>query len=139
MREQPQRIREQRGNRQPGEHDRDRKGLRAVAGVAGRRRHARSDHADHDCRHRHVLGAPGVLVQHALREEHQHEQPGGQRRLDDHQRREQQRDDLQRPAEDRQAQAEQPTSSADQAPRERQAQVLFVRRLLGVERLQRDP
>jgi hypothetical protein len=110
-----------------------------VARVAWRSRQAGSHHPHDDRRHRQVLGAPGVLVQHPLREEHQHEQPGGERRLHDHQRREQQRDDLQRPAENRQARSEQPARATRQAPCERQAQVLIVGRLLRVHRLQGDP
>jgi hypothetical protein len=65
-----------------------------------------------------------MLVQHPLCEEHQHEQAGRERRLHDHQRRKQQRDDLQRPAEDRQPGAEQPASAAHQSPGECQAQML---------------
>lgn len=110
-----------------------------MAGVARRRGQPGADDADNDRRHREVLRAPGVLVEHALREEHQHEQAGGQRRLHDDQRREQQRDDLQRPAEDRQARTKQPARATHQAPGERQTQVLIVRRLLGIHRLQGDP
>ena len=69
----------------------------------------------------------------------EHEQAGRKRRLHHDQRREQQRDQLQRPAEDRQPRAEQPACAAQQAPGEREAQMLAVRRLLGVHRLQRDP
>jgi hypothetical protein len=137
--EQAQHVGEEAGEREPDKHERDRQVLRAVAGVAWRRRQARADHADHDRRHRQVLAASGVLVQHALREEHQHQQPRGERRLHDDQRREQQRDDLQWPAEYRQARAEQPARAAHQAPGERQAQVLIVGRLLGVHCLQGDP
>jgi len=139
MREQAQRVGEQRSDGQPDQHDRDREALRAVAGVAWGRRQARADDADDDRRHRDVLHAPCVLVQHALREEHQHEQAGRQRRLHDDQRRQQQGDELQRPADDRQARPQQPARAAHQAPGERQAQVLFVGRLLGVHRLQGDP
>ena len=82
---------------------------------------------------------PGVLAEHPLPDEQQHEQARGERRLHDDQRREQQRDHLQRPAEDRQARAEHPARALEQAPDQRQAQVLLVGRLLGVHRLQRDP
>jgi hypothetical protein len=139
MRQQAQRVGEQRGDGQAGEHDRDRQILRAVTGVAWRRRQARADDADDDRRHRQVLRAPGVLVQHALREEHQHEQARRERRLHDDQRRQQQRDELQRPADYRQAGSQQPAPAAHQAPGERQAQVLLMGRLLGVHRLQGDP
>jgi hypothetical protein len=106
MRQQSQRIREQARDAEPEQHERDREVLRAVAGYPWRRRQAGADHADHDRAHREVLAAPRVLVQHSLREEHQHEQAGCERRLHDDERREQQRDDLQRPAENRQPRAE---------------------------------
>jgi hypothetical protein len=139
MRQQAQGVGEQSRDAEPEQHERDREVLRAVAGGSRRRRQAGADHADHDRCHRQVLAPPGVLAQHPLREEHQHEQSGGERRLHDDERREQQRDDLQRPAEDRQRRAEQPARAAQEAPGERQAQVLAGRRVLGVERLQRDP
>lgn len=137
--EQTQRVGGQAGQGQRHEDDRDRQILRAVTGVTRRRRQAGSDHADHDRRHRQVLRAPGVLVQHPLGEEHQHEQSRGERRLHDDQRRQQQRDDLQGPAEYRQRRAEQPARAPHEPPDERQAQVLFLRRFLGVHRLQGDP
>jgi hypothetical protein len=65
-----------------------------------------------------------MLVQHSLREEHQYQQPGRERRLHDHQRRQQQGDELQRPAEDGEGGAEQPAPAAHKTPGERQAQVL---------------
>lgn len=102
-------------------------------------RQARPDHADHDRAHRQVLVSPGVLAQHPLAEEHQHEQARGERRLNDYERCQQQRDQLQRPAQDRQASAQQPAPTSRQAPREREAQVLHAGRLLGVHRLQGDP
>lgn len=139
MRQQSQRIREQARDAKPEQHERDSEVLRAVAGDSRRRCQAGADHADHDRAHREVLAAPRVLVQHPLREEHQHEQTGCERRLHDDERREQQRDDLQRPAEDRETRAEQPACAAQQAPGEREAQMLAGRRVLGVERLQRDP
>jgi hypothetical protein len=80
-----------------------------------------------------------MLAEHALREEHQHQQTGGEGRLHDHQWSEQQGQHLQRPAQDRQAGAGQPAGSPEQAPGERQAQVLLVGRLLGIHRLERDP
>jgi hypothetical protein len=137
--EQAQRVWQQACHREREQDDRDREILRAVAGVPRRRRQPGADDAKHDRGHRDVLVAPDVLVQHALREEQQHEQAGGQGRLHDDERREQQRDDLQRPADDRQARSEQPAPAAHEAPDERQAQVLAVGRLLGVHRLQRDP
>jgi hypothetical protein len=80
-----------------------------------------------------------VLAEHALGDEHQHEQAGGERRLNDDERSQQQREHLQRPAEDRQTGAEQPTCTPHEPPGEREAQMLIVRRLLGVHRLKGDP
>lgn len=137
--EHAQHVGDQAGERERGEHDRDRELLGGVGGAARGGKQPGADHADHDCPDRHVLIAPSVLAQHALGEQHQHEQPRGQRGLHHDQRREQQREHLQRPAEDRQARAEQPARAADQAPGERQAQMLLVGRLLGVHRLQGDP
>jgi hypothetical protein len=86
-----------------------------------------------------VLVTPGVLVQHPLREEHEHQQADGERRLDHHQRSQQQGHDLQRPTKDRQACAEEPASTPDQVPSQCQAQMLLVGRLLGVHSLEGDP
>ncbi len=132
-------IGEHAGQAEPHEHERDRQPLGGVAGVARRRAQCCAEHAEHDRAHGHVLVAPGVLVQHALADEQQHQQSGGQRRLHDHQRRQHQCDHLQRPAEQRQARAEQPARAPQQVPHERHAQVLLVRRLAGVHRLQGNP
>jgi hypothetical protein len=83
--------------------------------------------------------APGVLAEHPLSQEHQHEQAGGERGLHYDQRREQQREHLQWPAEDRQARSEHPAPALEEPPDQRQAQVLIVGRLLGVHRLEGDP
>ncbi len=100
---------------------------------------ARADHTDDDRHDRNVLVTAGVLAEHPLSQEQQHDQSGRERRLHHHQRSEQQREDLQRPAEDRQTRAEHPAPAPDQPPDQRQAQVLFRGRLLGVHRLQGDP
>jgi hypothetical protein len=86
-----------------------------------------------------MLGAPSMLAQHPLAQEQQHEQPGGERRLHDDQRREQQRQHLQRPTEDRQPRTQQPAGAFEQPPHECHTQVLLGRRLLGVQRLQGNP
>jgi hypothetical protein len=96
-------------------------------------------HAEHDRGHREVLITPGALAQHPLGQHQQHEQAGGKRRLYDHQRRQQQRQHLEREPEDRQARAEQPSCAPDKPPHERDTQVLVVGRLLCVHRLQGDP
>jgi len=86
-----------------------------------------------------VLVASGMLAEHPLSQEQQDDQSGGKRGLYHHQRRKQQRDHLQRPAEDRQTRAEHPAPAPDEPPDQRQTQVLLVRRILGVLRLQGDP
>ena len=80
-----------------------------------------------------------MLAEHALAEEQQHEQAGGERGLDHDQRREQQGDHLQRPAEDREPGADQPAAAPEQTLHEGQPQVLLVGRLARVHRLQGDP
>lgn len=100
---------------------------------------ASADHADDDRGDRDVLVTPGVLAEHPLPKEQQHDQACRERWLHHHQRGEQQRQHLQRPAEDRQARAEHPAPAPDQSPHQRQAQMLFGGRLLGVHRLQGDP
>jgi len=134
-----QQVGEQARSGQDDEHEQDRQPLGGVTRAARRRAQSRADHADHDRRHRDVLVAAGVLAEHALTHEHQHEQARGERGLHHDQWGEQQRDHLQRPAEDRQARAEHPAPAPDQPPHQRQAQVVLVGRLLGVHRLQSDP
>jgi len=80
-----------------------------------------------------------VLSEHALPQEQKHQQPHRERRLHDHQGGQQQGEDLQRKPQHRGRGAREPARALEQAPGERQAQVLFVRRLSGIERLERDP
>jgi len=86
-----------------------------------------------------VLVAARVLAEHTLGEEQQRKQAGGEGWLHDHQWSQQQRDDLQGPAEDRQSRAEQPARAPEQPPDESDPQVLLLGRLPGVRRLQGDP
>jgi len=137
--ERPQQVGQQAREREREEHQRDRQTTARFAGGARRRAQPGADHADHDRERRQMLAAPRVLAEHPPGGVQQHEQPRGERRLDHHQGRQQQRHDLQRPAEDRQARAHQPARTLEQAADQRHAQVLVVRRLLGVHRLQRDP
>lgn len=95
--------------------------------------------ADQDRGDRDVLAPAGVLAEHTLTHEHEHEQTGGERRLHDHKRRQQQRHDLQRPAKQRETGAEQPARPPDQAQGEPDAQMSARRRFLGVHRLERYP
>jgi hypothetical protein len=50
--------------------------------------------ADHDRAHREVLAPPGTLAEHALPKEQQYQQADGHRRLHDHERDEQQSNNL---------------------------------------------
>jgi hypothetical protein len=105
----------------------------------GRRREGGSHHPDQDRPDGKVLVASGVLSEQALGEQHQHQQPRRERRLDDHERGQHQRHDLKRPAEHREPRAREPARAAGEAPCQREPQLLLVGRLLGVERLQGDP
>ncbi len=89
-----QEVRKEARECEHAEHHRDRQFLGGVRGAARRREQSGADHAAHDRADRHVLIASRVLAQHPLGEQHQHEQPGGERRLHDHERREQQREHL---------------------------------------------
>jgi hypothetical protein len=86
-------IREQARKSQTDEHERDRQAAGVARGVRGRREGG-TDHADHDRPDGQVLVATCVLAEQALGEEHQHQEAGGERRLDDHERGQHQGDDL---------------------------------------------
>lgn len=139
MTERAEQVGQQAGEAETDEHKRDRELLGGVGVAAGGCEQPGPDDAQDDRRDRQVLVFAGVLAEHPLCHQHQHEQPGRERRLYDDERSEQQRDHLQRPAEDREAGPEQPAGPPDQAPDEGQTQVLVVGRLLGIHRLERDP
>jgi len=80
-----------------------------------------------------------MLAEHPLCEEHQNQKACCERRLDHHQRSQQQGDHLQRPAEHRQSGAGQPACASEQVAHQRQAQVLVCGCLLGIHRLEGDP
>jgi hypothetical protein len=137
--ERTQQVRREGRQSQAEERERDDELLGGVARAARRRAQPGADHAEHDGAHGDVLVTPGVLAQHPLGDQHQHEQTRRERGLHHGERREQQRHNLKRPAEDRQPRAEHPARAPDESPHERHAQVLLLRRVLGVHRLQRDP
>lgn len=122
-----------------GEQDEQQRLVSGVAAAAGRGGERGASDADHDRDHRDVLPPAGALAQHPLARDHEHEQPGRERGLDDDERREQQRSDLEGPPEQRQAGAEQPAALRDEAAHEREAEVRPGRGLLRVHRLQRNP
>lgn len=138
MVEEPQRVGQQADEREGAKHDVE---LEApcVCGAAVWRAQRDARDADHDRRHREVLDAAGALTKHALARHHQHEQAGRERGLHDHQRRKFERDDLQRPAKQRERRPEQPTLAAYQPRDEREPQVGVGWRLLRVHRLEGDP
>lgn len=131
-------VRQERERRQRNEHERDRLVARLRFAAFGGSE-CGPDDAEHDRRNGDPLAPSGVLAEDAPAEEQQHEQPGGERRLHYDERREQQRHDLQRPAEYRQPRAEQPARAHHQVAREAEAQMHLVRGALGVHRLERDP
>jgi hypothetical protein len=131
-------VREQCQRTQPHENERHGEVV-CVRAAACWRAQRGTRHAEHDRAHGEVLTPAGVLAEHALAEEQQHEQAGGQRWLDHHERGQQERQYLQRPAEHRQPGSRQPARPPEQVERERWMQVLGVGGALGVHRLQRDP
>jgi hypothetical protein len=79
-----------------------------------------------------MLTPSRVLTEHALRDEDQDEQPGGQRRLHHDQRGEREREHLKRPSKDRHSRAKEPARAPHQAPGKRHPQVLMVGCVLGL-------
>lgn len=136
--EETQRVGQQARPRQAGKRHIEREVADVFVAAVGRRERD-AGNADHDRRHCEVLEPTRSLAEQTLAHEHQHEQAGGERRLHDHQRREDQRDHLQRPAEHREPRPEQPAPAPDQPRGEREPQVVVQRRLLGVHRLVGDP
>jgi hypothetical protein len=110
-----------------------------VRSAAIRGTQPRADDTHDDRAHRLVLAPSGVLAEHPLTHQHEHQQAGGQSRLHHRQGRQHQRHHLQGPAEDRQSSSQQPAPPGDQAPGESQTQVLLVGHLLGIHSLERDP
>jgi hypothetical protein len=108
--------------------------------VRGRRRGDRGEEGDtaDDRRDGEYVAGADALVQRPRPEDEQEHQAEGQRRLHDSERREQQRDRLQGPAEEPEGRARQPARAAQQAPHERRAQAVRGRHHARLDRLQRD-
>lgn len=138
MAEGAEEVGQQAGGAQSDQHERDRE-IAGVSGRAGGRRERGPEHAEDDRGNRKVLFATGVLAEHALCEEHEEHEACGQRRLDDDERCEQQREQLQGPAEDREPGPEQPARTSHEAAQQRDAQMRGLRGLLGIGGLQGDP
>jgi hypothetical protein len=120
------------------EHERDVQAV-GVRAAAGRCAHRDADHTHDDHEHRQVLAPAGVLAEHPLSREHEHDESRRERGLHDDEGSEQQRDHLQREAEDRHPGAGEPARAPEQSPREGETQVLLVGRALGLCRLVGDP
>lgn len=124
--------------------DRDRAedaGQRDGAGVLGRdvgRDEAQQRDTGQDRGDGRNLADADAFVEVAYPEDQQQDEAEGQRGLDDGQRREQQRDRLQRPAGEVEARSDQPARTADQPCQQRRAQAFVGRSVARVERLQRQ-
>lgn len=133
-----QRERHERQDRDPAEDA----GQRNGAGVLGRDvggDDAQQRDAGQDCGDGGDFADADAFVEVAYPDEQQQDKSEGQRGLDDGQRREHQRDRLQRPAREVEARSDQPAPTADQPCQQRRAQAFVGRRLARVERLQRKP
>jgi len=86
--DQAQRVGQQAGRAEHDQHHRQGRAAGRVRGAGGREQ-AGADDAQRDRPHRQVLVTPGVLAQHPLRQQQQHQQAGRERRLHDDQRRQQ--------------------------------------------------
>jgi hypothetical protein len=136
--EEAQHVGQQACRRKAGEHDVEREAADVFI-AAARCGERDAGHAEHDRRHGDVLDATRPLAEHSLAHEHQHQQPCCERWLHDDQRRQQERDHLQRPAEHRETGAEEPPLAPDQPRDEGEPQVRLGGSLLGVHRLEGDP
>jgi hypothetical protein len=79
-----QQVGEQARAPEPHEHERDRELLGGVGGAARRSAERNTGDADGDGDHAGVLVAPGVLAEHALADDQQHEQSRRERGLYDY-------------------------------------------------------
>jgi hypothetical protein len=138
MPEHAQGVGEQRRQAQSDQHQGEHE-VAGVAGVAMGSRRADGRHGHDDRRHGQVLAPTRGLVEQPLAHQHQHEQSRRERRLDDDQRGQQQRHHVQWPAKDRHPGTHQPAGAHDQLTDETHAQVVAVRDLASVHRLQRHP
>jgi hypothetical protein len=132
-----QRERHERQDRDPAEDA----GQRAGAGVLGRdvgRDEAQQGDAGQDRGDGGDFAEADAFVEVAYPDEQQQDEAEGECGLDDGQRREQQRDRLQRPAGEVEARSDQPAWTADQPCQQRRPQAFVGRRVARVERLQRQ-
>lgn len=110
-----------------------------MGGAARGSGQGRADHADDDGGHGGRLTPARVLAEHPLPDKQEHQQPGGQRGLDDDERREQQCRDLQRPSQNGESGPEQPAGADHQLTDQAQAQIVVLTNLPRVHGLQGDP
>jgi hypothetical protein len=78
--EDSQQVRQHAGDPQPDQHEGE-GDVVAVRSAAIRGAQPRADDAQDDRAHRLVLAPPGVLAEHPLAQQHEHQQAGGQSRL----------------------------------------------------------
>lgn len=136
--QEPKRVGEQGEDSEADQRERERERSRA-ARVAVRRGQCCPEHAHDDGRHGQHLAAAGMLAEHPLSEDHEHEQTGRQCGLHHHERSEQQRRYLQRPPEDGKPRPEQPASAPSELADQAQTQVVLLADLTCVQGLQGDP
>lgn len=130
-----QRERDERHAGDGGQDAGQRDGAGVPGGDVGGDRAEQHD-AGHDGRHRRELAPADTLAEMARADHEQEDQAERQGRLDDGQRREQQRGRMQGPAEQVEPGAQQPAAPADEADEQRRAQALVLRRIASVKRLQ---
>jgi len=118
------------------QHERD--SMDVLRGAIGRERRDSNDSRD-DRADRHQLAAAWALVEHALAERQQHEQPDGQRRLHHLERHEQQSDYLQWPPQRGHRRTGEPAAAAQELPEQRDSQRVALTRRAGIDRLDADP
>jgi hypothetical protein len=106
--------------------------------LAWRRRPGEQPDPDDHRGHAEDLPPPDVLSEHAGADAEQHHEAHRERRLDQRQRDEHERADLGRPATQSERRPQQPARPLDQADEQRDAEVLLLRRVPRLQRLQTD-
>ena len=132
-----ERVRDERDDPQDGDRGDNARAARVI-GVARRGRPRQHADADRHRRHAQDLAPPDPFSQHTGADPEQHDQAHRKGGLHQRERDEQQGADLRRPAAQREPGSDQPARPPDQAPEEGDAEVLLLRSLPRLERLQAD-
>ena len=90
-----------------------------------------------DRHHGAHLERPDALAEHAVAEDQEQQQTAGERRLNDRERRQQQRDDVEGPPRDAEEGREHPSRPGHEPPEERRPQGVVVGDIASLHRLQR--